>query len=81
MGLYGKYVLPTLIDRACRSKPNMKQREKVVPEAEGKVLEIGIGSGLNLPYYNGDKIKSVTGLEHRQGCLVEDPAKSFGTSI
>ncbi len=41
----------------------MKQRGKVVPGAKGVVLEIGIGSGLNLPYYNADTIERVIGLD------------------
>jgi ubiquinone/menaquinone biosynthesis C-methylase UbiE len=45
----------------------MKQREKVVPLAEGDVLEIGMGSGLNLPFYNRDKVRKVWGLEPSEG--------------
>jgi len=41
----------------------MKQREKVVPFAEGKVLEVGIGSGLNLPFYNANKVKELIGID------------------
>lgn len=63
MGLYGKYVLPKLVHFACRLEPAMRQREKVVPEATGEVLEIGIGSGLNLPYYDAEKVQRVRGLE------------------
>jgi ubiquinone/menaquinone biosynthesis C-methylase UbiE len=44
-------------------KPSMRQREKVVPLARGQVLEIGIGSGLNLPYYDAAKVTKVWGLE------------------
>ncbi|NNK32462.1 MAG: SAM-dependent methyltransferase, partial [Xanthomonadales bacterium] len=41
----------------------MKQREKVVPLAEGRVLEIGIGSGLNIPYYDPDRVTHLWGLD------------------
>jgi len=41
----------------------MRQREKVVPNAHGRVLEIGIGSGLNLPYYDAAKVTKVWGLD------------------
>jgi ubiquinone/menaquinone biosynthesis C-methylase UbiE len=67
MGLYDRYVLPRLINLACSSKPNMKQREKLVPLAEGDVLEIGMGSGLNLPYYDTGKVQKVWGLEPSEG--------------
>jgi ubiquinone/menaquinone biosynthesis C-methylase UbiE len=63
MRLYSKYVVPRAVDWACSSSSTEKQREKVVPQATGHVLEIGIGSGLNLPFYNPGKISSVTGLD------------------
>ena len=63
MGLYSKYILPRVIHFTCGLKPNMRQREKVVPHARGQVLEVGIGSGLNLPYYDATKVTRVWGLE------------------
>lgn len=63
MSLYSRYVLPTLVDLACSAKPTMRQREKVVPLAQGRVLEIGIGSGLNLPYYARDRVTRLWGLD------------------
>jgi len=67
MGLYDRYILPRVINLACSSKPNMKQRQKVVPLAEGDVLEIGMGSGLNLGFYDPDKVRKVWGLEPSEG--------------
>lgn len=52
---------------ACSTRPNRKQREKIVPLAEGDVLEIGFGSGLNLPYYDGQKVRKIWGLEPSEG--------------
>jgi ubiquinone/menaquinone biosynthesis C-methylase UbiE len=63
MGLYSKYVLPGLVHLTCRTKSLMRQREKVIPLARGRVLEIGIGSGLNLPYYNAGGVKQYWGLD------------------
>ena len=63
MGLYEKYVLPKCLHWACNMKPIRKQREKVVPLAEGRVLEIGIGSGLNLPHYKRENVTKLWGLE------------------
>ncbi len=63
MGFYDKYILPKCLHWACNMKPIRKQREKVVPLAEGHVLEIGIGSGLNLPHYDNANITKLWGLE------------------
>ncbi len=63
MGFYEKNILPFLIDKACGIGPIMAQRQKVVPQASGEVLEIGIGSGLNLPYYDSARVSKVWGLE------------------
>ena len=63
MSLYEKYVLPKFLNCACGSKPVARQREKVVPLAEGRVLEIGIGSGLNLPFYYKTKVDEIWGLD------------------
>jgi SAM-dependent methyltransferase len=49
--LYERYVLPRLIGCACGGKPIARQRRKLVPRAEGRVLEIGIGAGHNLAFY------------------------------
>lgn len=67
MGLYDRYVLPRVINLACSSKPNTKQRQKIVPLAHGNVLEIGMGSGLNLSFYDREKVQKVWGLEPSEG--------------
>jgi ubiquinone/menaquinone biosynthesis C-methylase UbiE len=63
MSLYERYVLPWVITKSCATKPIRKQREKVVPLAEGRVLEIGAGGGLNLPHYDKSKVDKVLGLD------------------
>lgn len=63
MGFYDTYLLPKLVHCACGQKPAMKQRRKVVPLAEGKVLEIGIGSGLNIPFYDPDRVEHLWGVD------------------
>lgn len=67
MGFYEQKILPKFINSACAAPPILKQREKVVPHAEGRILEIGMGSGLNLPFYNADKVDMVFGLEPSAG--------------
>lgn len=63
MGVYSEFVLPHLVHLACGLKPIMRQREKVVPLAQGCVLEVGVGTGLNLPYYDAGKVSRVIGLD------------------
>ena len=63
MSFYEKYILPRFLNCACASEPITYQRKKIVPLAEGKVLEVGIGSGLNLPFYDKAKIKEVWGID------------------
>jgi ubiquinone/menaquinone biosynthesis C-methylase UbiE len=71
MGLYERYVLPHMINMSCGSPPILKQREKVVPQAQGRVLEIGMGSGLNLSFYDPDKVDLVFGLEPSEGMRIK----------
>ena len=63
MGFYENRILPRLIDLGCGQEPVAKQRQKVVPQAQGRVLEVGMGSGLNLPFYDPSRIEFVWGLE------------------
>ena len=61
--LYDKYICPHLINYAMQMKPFRKQREKVIPFASGRILEIGIGSGLNFNYYNKANVSEVFAVE------------------
>ena len=63
MGFYDRYILPRCLDRACAIGPITKQRQKIVPLAKGYVVEIGIGSGLNLPHYNPRNVTKVIGVD------------------
>ncbi|MDA8683507.1 class I SAM-dependent methyltransferase [Gammaproteobacteria bacterium] len=83
MSLYNKYILPKFLNCACGSKPINYQRQKVVPLAKGKVLDIGIGSGLNIPFYNSDKIDKVIGIDpsHELIELAKELANDSKTSI
>jgi len=63
MSFYERRVLPWLLDTAMSAKPITYQRKKVVPLAEGRVLEIGLGAGHNLPFYDPAKVSHVWGLE------------------
>jgi ubiquinone/menaquinone biosynthesis C-methylase UbiE len=54
MGVYAKYVLPRFIDLSMRNKDVERVRGEWVAHARGEVLEVGIGSGLNLPFYSSE---------------------------
>lgn len=60
---YDRHILPYLIDLACGIGPVGRQREKVVPQARGRVLEIGIGTGRNIPYYDRSRVSQVVGVD------------------
>ena len=63
MGFYENRVLPHLINCGCGNAVMMRQRDHVVPRASGVVLEIGIGTGHNLPRYDGSRVQRVIGVD------------------
>ncbi len=60
---YERNLLPWLTDVACGIAPIRRQRQMVVPLAQGNVLEIGFGTGLNLEFYDRARVASITGLD------------------
>ncbi len=62
MGFYARHILPHLIDLAMRNKDAARLRAEWIPKARGKVVEIGIGSGLNLPFYSSE-VEQVLGVD------------------
>lgn len=63
MSLYDRYVLAPMIDRMCATREVMDIRREVVPLAEGDVIELGMGSGLNLACYDPDRVRRVVGVD------------------
>ncbi len=63
MSLYDRYLLPHLVNCVCGSRVIEHQRRLVVPQAAGRVLEIGFGSGLNLPHYDRSRVQWIWALE------------------
>jgi ubiquinone/menaquinone biosynthesis C-methylase UbiE len=63
MSLYEKYFLPKLLDLCCGMQGFQNKRSQIVPLAHGRILEIGIGSGLNFDHYNFDKVEEIIGVD------------------
>lgn len=81
MSIYSRYILPPLINCACGAKPISYQRRKIVPKAEGVVLELGFGSGLNLPFYGPVRVTKVYALEPEEGMLVRARKAARGAPV
>lgn len=62
MSLYAKYVLPRIIDLAMSNPETRRLRTAWIPQARGEVLEVGIGSGRNLPFYSSE-VQRVYGVD------------------
>jgi SAM-dependent methyltransferase len=60
---YENHILPGLVHHVCAHEKFSPERGKIVPRATGVVVELGIGSGLNLPFYDHEKIKAVIGVD------------------
>ncbi|WOJ90560.1 class I SAM-dependent methyltransferase [Methylocapsa polymorpha] len=68
MSFYDRWILPPLLDLAMRQRQLGKYRREAVSRARGRVLEIGVGSGLNLPLYGGD-VEAIIGLDPSERLL------------
>jgi ubiquinone/menaquinone biosynthesis C-methylase UbiE len=62
MGFYQERIVPYLVQAAMRQETLAAYRQRVVSGASGRILEVGIGSGINLRYY-GDRAENVIGLD------------------
>lgn len=64
---YERHIVPRLIACACAAPAIMKQRAKIVPLAQGRVLELGIGGGLNLAFYDPSQVTVIHGVDPSEG--------------
>jgi len=69
VGIWARYVLPRIIDVACGTSGVSAQRREVVPLASGQVLEIGMGTGHNLRWYDPERVERVIGLDPAEEML------------
>ena len=80
MSFYQRHVLPRLLHMAMRQEALLPFRRRVVSAAEGRVLEVGIGSGLNLPLY-GPAVRTVIGLDPSEELLRMARERAAATPI
>ncbi len=74
MSFYGRVVVPRMIDLVMRNAGATERRAVLIPQAKGAVLEVGIGSGLNLPFY-GAAVERLTGVDPSPELLAKTRAK------
>ncbi|KAA1427579.1 class I SAM-dependent methyltransferase [Nocardioides antri] len=70
MNPYERYLLPWIIEHSCAIGPIQKKRKALVPHAHGRVLEVGVGTGHNIPFYDRDRISELIAVdpaEHMHG--------------
>lgn len=81
MGFYDRHILPHVIDFACGQEPVERQRERVIPAARGRVVEIGLGSGLNLRFYDPAKVDTVIGVDPAGEMLTKAVRRTAGLAF
>lgn len=81
MSFYKNHIYPYLVDKLGDPAPIYKTREKIIPLAQGKVLEIGAGSGANFEYYDPSKVTKLYALEPNAGMLRLAERKRRGTKL
>ncbi|HEY9080511.1 class I SAM-dependent methyltransferase [Magnetovibrio sp.] len=77
---YDRHVLPHLIDVAMRAPMASRERQQLIPQASGVVLEIGAGSGLNMPFY-GPEVCKLFALEPSEKLRRKAQPKAANTSF
>ena len=60
---YERRIAPRIIHAGCSANAFSRMRRRMVPLAQGIVVEVGFGSGLNLPYYDAAKVERLVGVD------------------
>ena len=83
MGFYRERIYPHIVDTLGNPKPIDDVRRRIIPLAQGDVLEIGVGPGVNFPHYDADKINKIYALEPNHGMLrrAQGQCRSSGLDV
>lgn len=81
MTLWRERVVPWLVEKACRSRDILAERQRWIPRAHGRVLELGVGSGLNLAFYDRARVERVTGIDPSPALLAKAAPRAAETTI
>jgi|SRR5579883_3264493 ubiquinone/menaquinone biosynthesis C-methylase UbiE len=81
MSFYRNHVYPHLVALLGNPKPVREIRKRLVPLADGRVLEIGVGPGVNFPYYDPTKVSKVYALEPNPGMIPRADREKRRTSL
>lgn len=74
-------ILPFLVEKACRSAEILEERKRWIPRAHGVVLEIGVGSGLNLAFYDPGRVTRVVGIDRSAELLQRARARAASAPV
>src|SRR5215212_4327288 len=81
MPFYKDHIYPYLVDRLGDPAPIKKVRQQIIHLAQGKVLEIGVGSGANLIHYDSTKVNKLYALEPNPGMIRLAERKQLKTKL
>jgi ubiquinone/menaquinone biosynthesis C-methylase UbiE len=81
MSFWNDRVLPLLIEKACRNHVIREERKRWIPQAHGRVLELGVGSGLNLPFYDAARARSVTAIDPSAALLAKARPRASAAAV
>lgn len=80
-GWWERVMVPKLIGCACAQPQIMKARSRIVPQADGDVLELGCGGGINMAFYDPERLKSFSGIDPSAGLLDRSRAAAQAIGI
>lgn len=78
---YQRNLAPYVVHAGCSATPFRQMRKRMLPHAKGIVVEVGCGSGLNLPYYEPSKVEKLVGIDPDTSMLAMAEARSRGLPL